>query len=455
MLDRYWHGQADRVSPEAPVPVLKVDSLDGRPGGAANVALNLASLGARATLIGYVGEDAAALELRATLEAAGVVCEFVSIESWPTIVKLRLIAQQQQLIRADFEEAVPAIGASEREATLLNKVEKHLSDAQAIVLEDYDKGVLDAPQAIIHAALKCQVPLLVDPKHKPLDVYAHASVIKPNEAEFTSAVGNVENIGETAITLCQQLHLQGMVVTRGGDGLEVCELEGSRHVPARQVEVFDVTGAGDTTAATLAIGMALDWPLLASARMANVAASLVVSKSGTSPVTGPELERALRDGRTDRGLISREELAKEISTARSAGERIVFTNGCFDILHAGHVTYLEEAARLGHRLVLAINDDASVTRLKGSGRPIVPVEGRSRVLLGLECVDWVVSFDEDTPEPLLDLLQPEILVKGGDYQPETVVGAERVLEYGGEVRVLSLVQDVSTSAIVERIRLND
>ncbi len=455
MLDRYWHGQADRVSPEAPVPVLNVGRRDGRPGGAANVALNLVSLGAQATLIGYVGEDDAGTELRATLEAAGVVCEFVSIPDWPTIVKLRLIAQKQQLMRADFEEPVPVLGASEREATLLNKVEKHLLDAQVLVLEDYDKGVLDTPQAIIHTALKRQIPVLVDPKHKPLDVYARATVIKPNESEFLAAVGAVDNIGEAAAALCQQLHLQGMVVHRGGDGMEISEAEGSRHVPARQVEVFDVTGAGDTTAATLAIGMALKWSLLASARMANVAASLVVSKSGTSPVTGPELARALRQGRTDRGLISREELAVEVAAARADGERIVFTNGCFDILHAGHVTYLEEAASLGQRLVVAINDDASVTRLKGSGRPVIPVEGRSRVLLGLGCVDWVVSFDEDTPEPLLDLLQPEILVKGGDYQPDTVVGAERVLKYGGQVHVLSLVQDVSTSAIVERIKLND
>ena len=224
---------------------------------------------------------------------------------------------------------------------------------------------------------------------------------------------------------------------------------------ARPVEVYDVTGAGDTTAAGLAVGLALGWPLLDCARVANVAASIVVSKSGTAPVTGPELRTVLQGEIADRGMISRNELADAVAEAKHNGEKVVFTNGCFDILHAGHVTYLEEAAALGDRLIVAINDDASVTRLKGPGRPVIPVEGRSRVLEGLSCVDWVVSFDEDTPEPLLTLLQPDILVKGGDYGPDTVVGAELVRDYGGEVKVLSLVSDVSTSSIVDRIRNRD
>jgi len=457
MLDRYWHGPADRVSPEAPVPVINVQQTEHRPGGAANVALNLVSLGAQCTLVGLVGDDEAGKELSKTLTAAGVDCEFVTVPEWPTIVKLRLLAQKQQLMRADFEAPVPDYGASERIGTVQNRIEKHLKNADVLILEDYDKGAIEDPQALIHAANTAGVPVLVDPKMKSLSVYRKATVIKPNEKEFAHAVhGDAhrppQNMGEAALTLCRDLQLGGLVVTRGGDGMEVCDGSDVRHVPARPVEVYDVTGAGDTTAAALALGMGLGWPLIDCARVANVAASIVVSKSGTAPVTSPELRNVLSREVADRGMTTREELAAAVADAQAKGERVVFTNGCFDILHAGHVTYLQEAAALGDRLVVAINDDASVTRLKGEGRPVVPVEGRSRVLEGLGCVDWVVNFHEDTPEPLLELLKPDVLVKGGDYGPDEVVGAELVRAYGGEVKVLSLVADVSTTAIVERIK---
>ncbi len=457
MLDRYWHGPADRVSPEAPVPVINVQQTEHRPGGAANVALNLVSLGAQCTLVGLVGDDEAGEELRKTLTAAGVECDFVTVPEWQTIVKLRLLAQKQQLMRADFEALPPDYGASERIGTVQNKIEKHLREADVFVIEDYDKGAVEDPQALIHAANAANVPVLVDPKMKALSVYSKATVIKPNEKEFAHALSGgsqrpPKDIGEATVAMCRDLQLAGMVVTRGGDGMEVCDGTSVRHVPARPVEVFDVTGAGDTTAATLALGLGLGWPLIDCARVANVAASIVVSKSGTAPVTGPELRTVLSREVADRGMTTREELAAAVADAQANGERVVFTNGCFDILHAGHVTYLEEAAALGDRLVVAINDDASVTRLKGEGRPVVPVEGRSRVLEGLACVDWVVNFDEDTPEPLLQLLKPDVLVKGGDYGPDEVVGADLVRAYGGEVQVLSLVADVSTTAIVERIK---
>jgi len=460
MLDRYWQGPADRISPEAPVPVINVMHQEARPGGAANVALNLVSLGAQCTLVGLIGDDEAGVELTATLTAAGVNCDLVTVPDWPTIVKLRLLAQKQQLIRADFEAPVPDYGASERISVVQNKIEKHLKQVQAFIIEDYDKGAIEDPQALVHASVKAQVPVLVDPKLKPLSVYAHASLIKPNEKEFAYAVdaGDSRALGDIATaaqTLCTELDIDGLVVTRGGEGMDVCTRQETRRVPARPVEVFDVTGAGDTTAATLAVGMALEWPLLDSARVANVAASIAVSKSGTAPVTGPELRYALSDEVADRGMLSRAALAQAVADAQANGERIVFTNGCFDILHAGHVTYLEEAAALGDRLVVAINADESVTRLKGAGRPVIPEEGRSRVLEGLGCVDWVVSFSEDTPEPLLTLLEPDVLVKGGDYGPDGVVGAEIVRAYGGDVQVLSLVADVSTSSIVERIRKNE
>ena len=467
MLDRYWQGPADRVSPEAPVPVISVEHTESRPGGAANVALNVVSLGARCTLVGLVGDDEAGDELRTTLQAAGVDCDFVVVDDWPTIVKLRLLAQKQQLVRADFEQALPDRGLSERLGQLQNKVEKHVAEAQALVIEDYDKGTIDDAQALIAAAKQAECPVLVDPKLKPLSAYAGATVVKPNDKEFAQAVATAIIAGEIegaaargrsgadghaqAQALCTALNIEGLVVTRGGEGMEIHDASSSHHIPARSVEVYDVTGAGDTSVASLAIGTALGWSLVDAARLANTAASIVVSKSGTSPVTGPELAQALNVA-PDRGLMDKDQLAQAVAVAKAAGERIVFTNGCFDILHAGHVTYLEEAAALGDRLVVAINDDDSVTRLKGPGRPVIPVEGRSRVLASLSCVDWVVSFDEDTPEPLLALLAPDVLVKGGDYGPDEVVGAQIVTDNGGEVRVLSLVEDVSTTAIVDRIR---
>lgn len=455
MLDRYWHGGAQRISPEAPVPVLQVDDQEQRPGGAANVALNVVSLGAQCTLVGLVGEDEAAADLQATLEAAGVNCDFVPVSQWQTIVKLRLMAQRQQLMRADFETPPPLAGTSERLAVLQNTVEKHLPTASALVLEDYDKGALDEPQALIHAARARGVPVLVDPKLKDLSVYKGADAIKPNEVEFHAAIGesveDEEAFAEHAEQLRAQLELQALIITRGGAGMWVAEAEHATQIPARAVEVFDVTGAGDTTAATLAIGMSLGWPLREAARTANVAASLAVSKLGTAPVSGPELRAALVAADHDRGVLSATALQAAVAAAQAEGQTIVFTNGCFDILHAGHVTYLEEAATLGDRLIVALNSDASVQRLKGEGRPVVPFIGRSHVVAGLGCVDWVVEFDTDTPVPLLKQLQPEVLVKGGDYEPEDVVGHEIVHAYGGTVKVLSLVEDVSTTAIVEKI----
>ncbi len=461
MLDRYWQGPAERISPEAPVPIVAVTHTEHRPGGAANVALNIVSLGAQCTLVGLIGNDEAGAELTATLIAAGVHCDLIKVPDWPTIVKLRLLAQKQQLIRADFEAPLPDFGASERIGVVQNKIEKHLRQADVLVVEDYDKGAIEDPQALIAAAVNASVPVVVDPKMKPLQVYARATLLKPNRKEFAHAMatgvagkgqGPEQDIGAAGQQLCSELQLGGVIITRGGEGMDLCTVDEVRHIPARPVEVYDVTGAGDTTAAGLAIGLALDWSLLDCARIANLAASIVVSKSGTALVSGPELRNAMQGEIADRGMISRGELQAAVAHAQANGERVVFTNGCFDILHAGHVTYLQEAVALGDRLVVAINGDDSVTRLKGEGRPVVPLEGRSRVLEGLSCVDWVVSFDEDTPIPLLELLKPDVLVKGGDYGPDTVVGADLVRAYGGEVQVLSLVSDVSTSAIVDRIR---
>jgi D-beta-D-heptose 7-phosphate kinase / D-beta-D-heptose 1-phosphate adenosyltransferase len=452
MLDRYWIGEARRVSQEAPVPVVDVERTENRPGGAANVALNVVSMGARCTLVGFVGADEAARELRELLSAAGVVCDFVVVNDWSTTVKLRVVSQNQQLLRTDFEGPLPAGCHPE----LRRRVAAHLGSATALVLQDYDKGALDAPHELIGDARALARPVIVDPKHKPFAAYRGADLLKPNLQEFRSALGPWRDDAELvalAAQACRGLDFGALVVTRGGRGMTVVEKDGRhQHIPARPVDVYDVTGAGDTAAAALAVTRSLGWDAIACAQVANVAAGIAVGKSGTVAVSGPELARALAaDARIDRGVLSLSQLADAVAQARGAGEKIVFTNGCFDILHAGHVAYLEEARTLGDRLVVAVNDDASVRRLKGAGRPVNPLDRRLRVLAGLAAVDWAVGFAEDTPEALLERLRPDVLVKGGDYPPDQVVGRDLVKRYGGDVRVLGLVEDCSTTAIVERL----
>lgn len=456
MLDRYWFGEARRVSQEAPVPVVNVDQIEDRPGGAANVALNIVSMGARCTIIGAVGDDEAGRSLEATLTAAGVACDFLRVEDWPTIMKLRVLSQKQQLLRTDFETPLPPSAVS----GLADRLRGHLDTASAVILEDYDKGTLNEPEALIACAAEAELPVIVDPKYKPFRRYAGVAILKPNLDEFERAVGPWQDDDELlnkAQAVAREHRIDALVITRGGQGSTVVGADGThRHIPAMPVDVFDETGAGDTSVAALGITRALGWSAVDCARVANVASGLVVSKTGTSVVTGPELSAALAaDLRVDGGVMSRSQLVDSVALARMAGEKVVFTNGCFDILHAGHVAYLEEARALGDRLVVAVNDDASVRQLKGSGRPVNPLEQRLRVLAGLSAVDWVVGFSEDTPESLLELLKPDVLAKGGDYGVDEVVGADIVRAAGGVVSVLSLVDDCSTTAIVDRIQQGD
>ena len=450
MLDRYWHGEARGISPEAPVPVVAVSDVEDRPGGAANVALNVASLGARCTLLGCIGKDAEGAALRSILEAAGVTCDFVEIDRWATTLKLRVVSQQQQLLRNDFESPVPAEAARE----LAAKASAHLADAAVLIVADYDKGAVADPAALIHAANATGTASVVDPKYKPLSSYAGASLLKPNRQEFAAAAGqfaNVDALAEAAQSLCRAHEFGAMAVTAGADGMTIVDGPHTHHLPARQVEVYDVTGAGDTAAAVLGVALGAGLPVLDCARLANVAASLAVAKSGTAAVSGPELALAATQESTDGGVLSADQLALAVAASREAGERVVFTNGCFDILHAGHVAYLEQARGLGNRLIVAVNSDASVARIKGPKRPVNALARRMQVLAGLKSVDWVVSFDEDTPEPLLERFRPDVLVKGGDYERHQVVGADLVASYGGEVQVLDRVEDCSTTAILDRL----
>jgi D-beta-D-heptose 7-phosphate kinase/D-beta-D-heptose 1-phosphate adenosyltransferase len=453
MLDRYWHGDTARISPEAPVPVVKIESREDRPGGAANVALNIAALGAAVSVVGLVGDDEPAEMLRARLAAAGIRCAFVTTDSEPTITKLRIVSRGQQLIRLDTEKRFAASHAP----ALAREAAELLRDVSVVVLSDYDKGTLPDCQTLIGAARTQGKSVLVDPKGTDFERYRGATLLTPNLKEFEAVAGacaNEEELIARGYELAERLELDALLVTRGEHGMTLLGRDRKvLHFPAHAKEIYDVTGAGDTVIATLAAAIASGETIADAVALSNIAAGIVVGKLGTASVSGPELRNAVNRARGyGRGSVSEDQLLIALEDARAAGEKIVFTNGCFDILHAGHVGYLAQARALGDRLVLAVNGDESVRRLKGEGRPVNTLERRMAVLEGLEAVDWVVSFDDDTPNALLRKVRPDILVKGGDYTLEGVVGGDFVLSYGGEVRVLSHLDNVSTTAIVNTIR---
>lgn len=456
MLDRYWHGATSRISPEAPVPVVHVRHNEERPGGAGNVALNVAALQARSTVIGLTGDDEAADSLARSLEGAGVQCRFQRIAGIPTITKLRVISRHQQLIRLDFEDGFEDFD----DRALLQSYERALADCGAVVISDYGKGTLKPLRALIDAARAAGKPVLVDPKRTDFAPYAGASLITPNLHEFEAVVGPCRSEAELVgkgLELIRRHDLGALLVTRGEHGMTLLRADQPElHLPAQAREVFDVTGAGDTVIGVLAAALAAGEELAAATALANVAAGIVVAKLGTATASVPELRRALALGReAGYGVLSEEQLLIAVEEARARGERIVMTNGCFDILHAGHVGYLAEARRLGDRLIVAVNDDDSVRRLKGEGRPINPADRRMTVLAALESVDWVVPFSEDTPERLICAVKPQVLVKGGDYKPEQIAGHDCVTAAGGEVKVLGFEEGVSTTRIIEAIRAQD
>ena len=453
MLDRYWHGAASGGSPEAPVPVVRVGNEENRPGGAGNVALNIAALGAAARLIGLVGNDETGRELNSRLNAAGVYCDFIESNDKPTITKLRVISQHQQLIRLDFEQLFdkPDVG------DLFEKAKALIDDTQVLVFSDYAKGALQGVEQLIELGRNRGIPIIVDPKGSCFEKYRGATLITPNLIEFEKVVGksqNEEELVNKGLKLLSELSLEALLITRGEHGMTLIRPHSPElHLPARAQEVFDVTGAGDTVVGVLSAAIAVGENLADATALANLAAGLVVGKLGTAAISGPELRRAiLAEQGSGRGVMTSDQLIFAVQDAKAHGEKIVFTNGCFDIIHAGHVGYLSEAKELGDRLIVAINDDDSVRRVKGSGRPINPVERRMAVLAGLEAVDWVVNFSQDTPEDLLKQLKPEVLVKGGDYTLDQVVGADYVQSYGGEVKALEFLDNCSTSAIVEKMK---
>ena len=459
MLDRYIVGEVDRISPEAPVPVLRHAHRYERPGGAANVAMNLAGLGCHALLAGFWGDDAERRELEDLLREAGVDAVGVVSTALPTVSKTRIVGRTQQLLRLDIESRERP--GAEDALRLIERAEALVEKAHAVVLSDYAKGALTAElcERVIRRARGLGIPVLADPKTPDLSKYNGATVVCPNLHELAQATGqspqDVPAMLAAGELQRQEHEIAVLAVTMSERGMQVLSAAGSFHSPARAREVFDVSGAGDTVIATLAAGFAAGLPLESAVELANLAAGVVVGKVGTAPIAHHELTALLTPSQQlgdAEKILGREALLARVADWRANGETIVFTNGCFDLLHVGHVTLMEDCRRFGSKVVLGLNTDASVRRLKGPARPVVGERDRARVMAALGAVDAVTLFDEDTPEELIEALVPDVLVKGGDYSVETVVGHEKVLARGGRVEIVPTVEGFSTTGIMRKLQ---
>ena len=456
MLDEYVTGTVERISPEAPVPVVRAQSTEHRLGGAANVARQIAMLGARASLAGICGEDAPGEELLRLCTASGIDTRAVlKLSGRHTTRKLRVVSHSQQLLRLDWEDIQPC--AANVTLQLLEKLDSGEPPA-AIILSDYAKGVLTPETLAAMLRSRATVPRVVDPKHRDFARYRGATTVTPNLHELEVACGRTLPVEDTAAIaaaargVMANAGLESMVVTLGSRGMLVVPHDAPEvAVPAMRHEVYDVTGAGDTAIAVLTLALAAQAPLIEAAQLANAAAGVSVCQVGAVAVSAASIRDALA-AHPDGKLLSRQELAARAATWRSEGKRIVFSNGCFDLLHAGHLSLLSHASKLGDVLVLAINSDASVRRLKGPERPLVPQAERAALLAALTFVDAVTIFEEDTPLAVLQTIKPHVLVKGGDYQPSEVIGRELVEAAGGQVVIVPLTPEKSTSSLVARIR---
>ena len=458
MLDRYVWGSVDRISPEAPVPVLRSLHTTRVPGGAANVAMNLVGLGVKATQAGFWGDDLEQRELSELLSSAGVDISGMVLSAHPTISKTRVMARHQQLLRMDVEDS--AARAANEESELLDRALCLVSEADAIVLSDYAKGTLNPAlcRGVIEEARRRGIPVLVDPKDKSFGKYAGATTICPNLSEMSLVTGidrnNLPELIGAGKRLAGETGIDFLTVTMSEKGILLLSPHSSFHSQARAREVFDVSGAGDTVIATMAACLASGLDAESAVDLSNVAAGIVVGKTGTAPISRNELVAELTTSAAigiPEKVLDREQLLVRIAEWRATGHRIVFTNGCFDILHIGHITLLEQCRQFGDKLIVAINSDASVQCLKGPTRPVVKQNDRARVLAALASTDAVTIFDEQTPLDLIRRIRPDVLVKGGDYTTATVVGAEDMMTWGGRVEIVPIVPGHSTSSIIARM----
>ncbi len=462
MLDRYQHGHTERISPEAPVVVLAATREELLLGGCGNVAANLAALGAHVTCVAVVGRDESAARVRELLAGAGLdAAGLVEDGARPTSRKTRVVSGSQQLLRIDEEQVRPLEGEAER--GVLARIEAALKGADIVVVSDYGKGVLTG--AVLDRLCRgpSKVRVLVDPKGRDYGKYRGAYVITPNKLEAETATGialdGPESTRRAALELCRIAGLHAAVITLGARGMYCSLADGSREwsVPAVARAVYDVTGAGDTVLATLAFALAAGAGLEEAMRLATVAAGLVVQRVGVAAVTPTEIERALAEasGGSQAKVVARPELLERLALERRAGRRIVFTNGCFDVLHVGHLQYLQEARAHGDLLVVGVNSDDSVRRLKGEGRPVNRAEDRAALLAGLESVSLVTLFAEDTPLELIRGVSPDVLVKGADWKDKGVVGADWVQAHGGKVVLAALREGYSTSSTLGRLGVKE
>ncbi len=456
ILDHYVHGRTERTSPEAPVPVVVFEHEYAVAGGAANVARNVADFGAQCTCIGIVGNDSAGEQLRELMNKAGIDCQgLLEIPNRPTTIKTRIISQNQQMLRLDKESVVPLDEHAEK--CLLENIAAVLPTCNAVILSDYAKGVL-TPRVVretVTLAQKYEIPLLVDPKGRDYARYRGAFALTPNAREAAEASGQETTTEAGILSAAERLweltQSEWIVITRGALGVALCAHGKPPYfVPTLAREVFDVTGAGDTFIAFLALGVAAGLEMVNACVLANAAAGIVVGKVGAATVRPEELLAVLSPNSVNRKLVAENDLRELGNRLRRAGKRIVFTNGCFDFLHAGHVALLHEAKRLGDILVVGINTDEAITRLKGAPRPILKQADRERLLSAIEAVDYIVVFGDDTPHKLLQALRPDVLVKGRNYSREQVEGYEIVESYGGQVVLLDTLEAISTRDLIER-----
>ena len=456
MLDRYWAGATERISPEAPVPVVGLREFRERRGGAANVALNVASLGTHCLLLGLVGEDGAGAALRTALDATAVEHRLLATPGSPTITKLRVLSRNQHLMRLDIEDGF----ADTDQTPLVTAYDQCLADCDLVVISDYAKGTIgSACSGLIERARAAGRRVLVDPKGADFERYRGADLLTPNRAEFERVAGvcpDEATLESRARELLEQHDLGALLVTRSEEGMSLVSRGGAvLHLPAHRREVYDVTGAGDTVIGVMAAALAAGHSATDAAVLANHAAAIVVGHLGAAQTTLEELHAVIEGtGRSldPGGVFEIESLLPRLEAARHRGESIVFTNGCFDLLHVGHVRGLRAMRAMGDRLVVAVNDDDSVRRLKGDGRPVIPLPERMELLGALDCVDYVVAFGEDTPASLIERIQPDVLAKGGDYAPESIAGHGTVTRRGGRVAVVDFIDGRSTSELIGSIR---
>jgi len=458
MLDRYLIGNVGRISPEAPVPIVLLNAQNERAGGAANVAANLALLGIKTHIIGCVGNDTEGDTLKKCIAAINVDTSGIMRASHrPTIAKTRILSGHQQMLRLDQENTTAY--NSEENAQLLLAIDAALAlQPSIVILSDYAKGLLSDAicQHIITNCRSQKIPVLVDPKGLDYSKYKGATSLTPNKKETAEACGTqIEDVAliskATALKNC--LGIDFLAVTRGEEGITLIDSD-THQIAATAQQVFDVSGAGDTVIATLAAGLIYALSPLESLQLANLAAGIVVGKVGTIPITREALVEALslqQSSTQMHKICDLTQLIARVDAWKKAQQKIVFTNGCFDLLHAGHVTYLEAAKKRGDKLILGLNTDRSVSAIKGPTRPVVNEHDRARVLAALESVDAVILFDEDTPLNLINAIQPHVIAKGSDYTVDQVVGGQEVESWGGEIALIDLVAGRSTTNLIQKL----